>query len=207
MLKELESYGLRTVADLRKVEHSFLTGRLGQAGALLFRLARGIDDRPVIPGKALKSIGHEDTFDKDLWKIEDMFEVLLELAERVATRLRRHGLMGTTLTLKVKYADFSAVTRATTVSDGIAHVNDMQCLAKKLLKKTEAGSKPVRLLGISLSNLVEVGSGQVSLFDGERQRELNDLDQAVDLLRQRYGDKSICRATLMERHQRGSTAD
>jgi DNA polymerase-4 len=207
MLQELEALGLRTVGDLRTMDRSFLEGRLGQAGAMLFRLARGEDTRQVTPERELKSIGHEDTFDKDLWQSESMHVVLLDLAERVATRLRRHGVMGTTLTLKVKYADFSTVTRSRTVVDGIANAGDMFVLAKELLDKTEAGRKPVRLLGISLNNLQEAGSGQGLLFDGQRQRQLNDLDRAMDRLRERYGEKGICRATLVGHRQRGLSED
>ncbi len=207
MLQELEALGLRTVGDLRTMDRSFLEGRLGKAGAMLFRLARGEDTRQVTPERELKSIGHEDTFDKDLWQSESMHVVLLDLAERVATRLRRHGVMGTTLTLKVKYADFSSVTRSRTVVDGIANAGDMFVLAKELLDKTEAGRKPVRLLGISLNNLQEAGSGQGLLFDGQRQRQLNDLDRAMDRLRERYGEKGICRATLVGHRQRGLSED
>lgn len=206
-LRELESLGLQTVGDLRKMERSFLESRFGQAGVQLFMLARGEDARKVNPERELKSIGHEDTFEKDLWQCDEVHEVLLELSERVAMRLRRHGVMGTTLTLKVKYADFTTVTRSRTVPDGIAQANDMFGLAKDLLKKTEAGRKPVRLLGISLSNLISAGSGQGMLFGGERQQRLKDLDQAMDLLRERYGQKGISRATLVGRRQRESGDD
>jgi DNA polymerase-4 len=206
-LRELESLGLQTVGDLRKMERSFLESRFGQAGVQLFILARGEDARKVNPERELKSIGHEDTFEKDLWQCDEVHEVLLELSERVAMRLRRHGVMGTTLTLKVKYADFTTVTRSRTVPDGIAQANDMFGLAKDLLKKTEAGRKPVRLLGISLSNLISAGSGQGMLFGGERQQRLKDLDQAMDLLRERYGQKGISRATLVGRRQRESGDD
>jgi DNA polymerase-4 len=206
-LRELQSLGLRTVGDLRTVERSFLEARFGQAGALLFRLARGEDSRQVLPQREMKSIGHEDTFDKDLWQVESMHVVLLDLAERVATRLRKHSVMGTTLTLKVKYADFSTVTRSRTVPDGIVHAGDMLALARELLDKTEAGRKPVRLLGISINNLMEAGRGQGLLFDGDRQQQLNDLDRAVDRLRERYGENGICRATLVGRRKRGLPED
>ena len=207
MLRELESLGLQNVGDLRKIERSFLESRFGKAGAQLFKLARGEDARSVIPGRELKSIGHEDTFDKDLWQCDAMYEVLLELSERVATRLRRYGVIGSTITLKVKYADFTTVTRSRKVPDGIAHVNDIFGLAKELLKKTEAGRKPVRLLGISLGNLLTASSGQGILFGDERLQRLKDLDQAVDLLRERYGQDGISRATLVGRRQRESGDD
>lgn len=207
MLRELENLGLHTVGDLRGVDRSYLEGRLGQAGALLFKLARGDDTRPVISERAVKSIGHEDTFDKDLWQREAMHVVLLDLAERVAIRLRRQGVMGTTLTVKVKYADFSTVTRSKTVADGIVHATDLFGLAKELLDKTEAGKKAVRLLGISLNNFLAAGRGQGLLFDGERQRQLHELDRVVDRLRERYGEKGICRATLVGHGQRGLPDD
>jgi DNA polymerase-4 len=204
MLRELENLGLQTVGDLRKMASPFLESRFGQAGMQLFKLAWGQDAREVIPERELKSIGHEDTFEKDLWQCDLMHEVLLDLAERVSTRLRRNGVMGTTITLKVKYADFSAVTRSRTVPDGIRHAKDMFDMAKELLERTEAGSKAVRLLGISLNNLVAADSRQGMLFGGDRQQRFNNLDQAVDNLRERYGQSGVFRGTLIGRRQRDS---
>lgn len=203
-LQELQTLGLKTVGDLRKMECSFLESRFGQAGAQLFKLARGEDSREVISERELKSIGHEDTFEKDLWQRDLMHEVLLDLSERVSTRLRRKSVMGTTITLKVKYADFSMVTRSKTVPDGMRHAKDMFDIAKALLEKTEAGIKAVRLLGISVNNLMAAGSRQGMLFGGDRQQRFDDLDQAIDRLRERFGQNGIRRGTLIGRRQRES---
>lgn len=203
-LRELESLGLKTVGDLRRMERPFLESRFGQAGAQLFKLARGEDAREVAPERELKSIGHEDTFENDLWQHDLMHEVLLDLSERVATRLRRHGVMGTTITLKVKYADFTTVTRSRTVPDGITHAKNMFDMAKELLEKTDAGRKAVRLLGISLNNLMPADSYQGMLFGDDQRQRFKDLDQVVDRLRERFGQNGIRRATLIGRRQRDS---
>lgn len=207
MLRELEGMGLLTVADVRAQDRGVLERRFGQAGASLYQLAWGVDAREVNPERELKSIGHEDTFDKDIFERETMHVALLDLAERVAARLRRHELVGTTLTLKVKYGDFSTVTRSRSVTDGVVHAGQMAQLAEDLLKKTEAGEKPVRLLGISVGNLHTAGCGQGLLFGGERRDRQTRLDGAMDQLRQRFGEKGLCRASLVGRRSRESSVD
>lgn len=207
MLRRLEDLGLRTVADLRSLHCSVLEQRFGRSGSHLYHLARGEDSRRVEPGRVIKSIGHEDTFDKDIRDWETLQIALLDLAERVAPRMRRKGLSGKTLTLKVKYSDFTTVTRSKTLASGIQHAKDMYKLAVELLDKTDWRRKPVRLLGISLNNLTESEGGQGLLFEEDRRRELTELDEAVDRLRERYGEKGICRATLMGRRQRESSRD
>lgn len=207
LLKSLQRMGLRTVADLRNMKRSDMERCFGQAGERLIQLAYGKDKRPVESQRTLKSIGHEDTFDQDVFERETMHVALLDLVERVAARLRKHGLIGTTLTLKVKYSDFSTVTRSRSIVDGICHAEDMLQLAKQLLEKTEAGEKPVRLLGVSLANLVDAGSGQGLLFDEDRRHQLKGLEQAMDHVRERYGEKGICRATLVGHRRRSLTGE
>jgi DNA polymerase-4 len=207
MLRQLHSLGLQTVGDLRNMHRSVLEKRFGQAGGHLYRLARGEDSRCVEPERSIKSIGHEDTFEYDIRDTDTLQVVLLDLIERVAPRLRRKNVIGTTLTLKVKYSDFTTVTRSKTVAAGIRHADEMYKLARTLLDKTEAGRKPVRLLGISLSNLTAAGGGQGLLFEQEKRQEMTDLEEAMDRLRELYGEKGICRATLLARRQRGSSGD
>ncbi|ABA90364.1 DNA polymerase IV [Syntrophotalea carbinolica DSM 2380] len=207
LLKSLQKMGLRTVADLRHMDRADMERCFGQAGERLIQLAHGEDERPVEPQRSLKSIGHEDTFDQDIFERETMHVALLDLVERVAARLRKHGLIGTTLTLKVKYADFSTVTRSRSVADGICHARDMLHLAKQLLEKTEAGKKPVRLLGVSLANLMDADSGQGLLFDEDRRNQLKGLEQAMDHVRERYGEKGLCRATLVGHRRRSLTRE
>jgi DNA polymerase-4 len=198
MLKTLENQGLRTVGDLRRLSREILRKRFGTIGDHLYYLARGEDNRAVETFSEAKSIGHEDTFARDLWDRQEMQRALLDLAERVAARLRQRGLSGGCLTLKVKYADFNTVTRSRTLNQGINHAMDIYHLAVELLDRTAAGQRAVRLLGISLGNLRSQGEGQAELFGMETRQRQTALDQAVDTLRGRFGFDGLRRASLLE---------
>jgi DNA polymerase-4 len=201
MLGRLENLGLRTVGDLRRLSRERLTKLFGATGEHLFHLAQGVDHRQVETSAEAKSIGHEDTFDRDLWDREEMRRALLDLAERVALRLRRHGLTGSTLILKVKYADFTTVTRSRTLTAGLDHAMDIHRVAVELLDRTAAGQQAVRLLGISLGRLEDSAGEQGSLFGAEARRRQMALDQAVDQVRRRFGAAGVRRASLLDRDQ------
>lgn len=201
--ERLENLGIRTVADLRGVERGRLARILGSAGDHLYQLARGLDDRPVDGAEEVKSIGHEETFERDLYDPEAIRIELLDLSERVARRLRRHRVSGRTLTVKVRYGDFSTVTRSATFSEGLDHGIAIFREAAALVARTEAGTRAVRLLGISLSHLQSGGAGQQQLFGVEDRERKSSLDRAVDLLGERFGGGAVCRGDLLER-RRGS---
>jgi DNA polymerase-4 len=201
MLGRLENLGLRTVGDLRRLSRERLTKLFGASGEHLFHLAQGVDHRQVETSAEAKSIGHEDTFDRDLWDREEMRRALLDLAERVAIRLRRHGLTGSTLILKVKYADFTTVTRSRTLPAGLDHAMDIHRVAVELLDRTAAGQQAVRLLGISLGRLENSAGEQGSLFGAEARRRQVALDQAVDQVRRRFGVAGVRRGSLLDRDQ------
>jgi DNA polymerase IV len=165
----LEGLGVRTIGDLGRVPAARLERRFGAAGLLLHRLALGVDDRDVEPEGEAKSIGHEDTYPEDVLDPIALRRELLRLSERVAARLRRHEVRGRTVTLRVKYHDFVQVTRAATLAEATDDGREICRCARALLGKTEAGEKPVRLLGISLSNLEGRpggAMGQLPLFGG-----------------------------------------
>jgi DNA polymerase-4 len=195
--QRLEKLGLHTVADLRKLSEARLSKLFDSAGRQLYRLARGEDPRPVVVASAPHSIGHEDTFDHDLQGPLELHRSLLDLAERVATRLRGQGLVGSAVQLKVRYTDFSTVTRRRTVEPPLDSAMAILQVAEELLLRTDAGQRPVRLLGISLSQLQEGSEVQGELFGAEQRDRLSALDGAVDQLRQRYGVKGVQRASLM----------
>ena len=195
--QRLEKLGLRTVADLRKLSETRLSKLFDSAGRQLYRLARGEDQRPVVVASAPHSIGHEDTFEHDLRDPKEVHRSLLDLAERVAARLRGKGLVGSVVQLKVRYTDFSTVTRRRTVDPPLDSAMAILQVAEELLLRTEAELRPVRLLGISLSQLQEGHEIQGELFGGEQRDRLSALDGAVDQLRQRYGVKGVQRASLM----------
>lgn len=203
--QKLERLGLRTVADLRQLSETRLDRLFGSAGRQLYRLARGEDSRPVVVDSTPHSIGHEDTFDRDLQRAEDLQRALLGLAERVAVRLRAKGLVGGVVQLKVRYGDFSTVTRSRTVDPGLDSAKAIFSEAKELLARTEAGLRPVRLLGVSLGRLQERHSAQGELFGVQERARQAALDGAVDQLRQRFGDKGVQRASLLAKE--GSDPD
>jgi DNA polymerase-4 len=149
----LERMGIRTIGALSALPVDALTGKFGAHGASLHALSNGIDDRPVETGREVKSVGHEDTYEQDIRGRKTMERQLLDLAHRVASRMRRHGFRGRTVTLKVKYADFEQVTRAESLQQPTDDGGTIYRIAKRLLDKTGVDTRPVRLLGISLSNL------------------------------------------------------
>ena len=206
--------GIRTIGDLRRSSRETLVRTFGAHGEHLHELARGIDERPVEPERDAKSVGHEDTYDHDLRDRGAMRRELLSLADRVSSRLRRGGVKGKTVTLKVKYHDFVQVTRAATLADPTDDGGTIYRCALDRLLDTEAGVRPVRLLGISVSKLVPAAGEakrermeQLGLFarppagapappkptDPERKERLN---RAVDRIREKFGPKGIVPGAL-----------
>ncbi len=210
---ELARMGIRTVRDLRRTPRELLVRAFGEHGDHLFRLARGIDDRPVETERETKSIGHEETFERDLRYRETIRRELLALSGRVAERLRREGLRGKTVTLKVKYSDFVQVTRAITLADPTDDGGTIYRCAMDLLSETEAGVRPVRLLGVSVSKLEEAREpvpgtrmAQMPLFGGPGKparaapppdpAKKDALNRAVDRIREKFGPKGIVPGAL-----------
>ena len=147
--KRLEGIGVRTGLDLRKAGLARLERLLGKQGAFLHGLSLGIDDRPVVAGRSRKSVGAEDTFRTDTTDILWMRRFLSTLAAKVADRLGGTG--GRTVTLKVKYHDFRQVTRSRTLPAPVSEGEELLRLAEELMSETQAGSVPVRLLGLQVS--------------------------------------------------------
>ncbi len=145
--------GVRTIGDLSGIPEETLARKFGKSGVQLRRLAQGIDDREVECDSEAKSIGHEETFQEDLTDMESIRKELLSLASRVASRMRRHDAKGKTVTLKVKYRDFTLITRAVTLERATDDGGEIYRAVLPLLQKTEVGGRPIRLLGISLSRL------------------------------------------------------
>ena len=146
------SFGIKTGADLKKYEKKQLLRLFGKAGGYYYDIAHGMDDRPVQPNRIRKSIGKETTLPEDIDDVAHMIEILESLAFKVENSLIRRDTKGRTITLKVKYFDFKSITRSVTVEDPVESATDIVKQARSLLRKTEAGKKKVRLLGISVSN-------------------------------------------------------
>ncbi len=199
--KRLAGLGVRTIGELSRVPRDVLEKRFGKHGTHLHLLSRGIDDRNVVTGREIKSVGHEDTYPEDILDPEALRRELLSLAIRVSRRLRSKGLEGRTVTLKVKYSDFVQVTRSQSLeksTDDGAEIFRHVC---RLLEKTDAGRRPVRLLGISLSNLKDPeGSWQPGLFDkASEPLKQQRLNRVLDRIHGKFGEDSVVPGTLLKK--------
>lgn len=199
-IKELALLGITTIGDLAARPVELLTARFGKSGLHLHQAALGLDDRPVVPEREAKSVGHEDTYETDLRAPAQIRRELLSLAVRVGARLRRHQLTGRTVSLKVRYADFTTVSRAVTLPEATGDGQLLFRTALALLAKTEAGRRPVRLLGISVSNLVPDNTPrQADLFGASRrQARREELNRALDEISRRFGREAINPALLSQ---------
>jgi DNA polymerase-4 len=162
--KALAGMEVRTVADLRAVPLETLSTRFGKHGRVLFEFSRGIDDRPVETHSERKSLGTENTYAVDLTELAPMEDEVGRMAGEVAEALAQSGLAGCTVTLKVRYSDFTTLTRSRTFAVPVYDRAVIAEAARDLLRRTEAASRPVRLLGVTASNLVRERIDQLSLF-------------------------------------------
>jgi DNA polymerase-4 len=196
----LSRLNIHTFRDLRKTPVKVLEKKFGKNGVKIHLLAMGVDERDVIPEHDVKSIGHEQTFLQDIISLDAAQKELLALADKVARRMRHKGLTGKTVTLKVKYFDFVQITRSTTLPKSINDGLEIYSIACRLLDKTEVTKKPIRLLGISLSQLSFLGIGtQLSLFDQDQSSQKRKrLNTVLDSLHERFGDESVIPGTLLE---------
>lgn len=198
-MEALALLNVQSIGDLAALPEEILAAKFGKHGRHLHLAANAIDDRPVVPTREAKSIGHEETFSEDLTDLTVIKRELLELATKVGERLRRHELQGQTITLKIKYYDFTTSSRSLTLAEPTSDTMEIFIQARELLRKTETGRKPLRLAGISISNLRAAGSGyQLDLFGKTRQRERSrGLNEAIDRINQKFGDKTINPASLI----------
>ena len=197
----LTRLGVRTFQDLRRMPVKVLEKALGKHGAAMHRLAMGMDDREVVPEHVTKSIGHEESFAVNILALEEAKKEILSLAGRVARRMRREKLKGATISLKVKYSDFTQISRASALHMPTDDSGDIYAVACRLLKKTDVGKRAVRLLGISLSQLTSLEDGtQLSLFGPDSSSlKRKELNTALDSICDKFGEKSIRPATLISK--------
>lgn len=192
----LEEYGIRTVGHLRKAPLSFLRQKLGKAADFLVELAHGNDTREVIPDAQAKSIGSESTFPADITSLDALEAAVLEHAEQVAYRLRAGGLKARTIHLKIKFADFSLATRSETLEEATDRTDRITNLATHLLQR-HAPPRPIRLVGVSVSQLTVQSEHQTTLFNSDEEKRRRNLDKAVDSIRNKLGEESIKRGRLL----------
>ena len=195
-IASLARYGLRTVGEVAATPRETLERVLGPtAGAQLSELAWGRDDRPVVPFEAAKSVGSEETFASDIDDPERIAREVLRCAVRVGQRLREGGLAGRTVTLKLRFGDFRTITRSRTLPVPSDNDNELYRVARELLERQRLGRIPIRLVGVSVSNLAGEGAPvQLELHhDGAAWAAAV---RAADAVRARFGEGALDRASL-----------
>ncbi len=195
----LKAMGILRVGQLAAYPPERIEKKLGKFGLELLSLARGEDERPVTPDSEAKSISQEETFTPDLSGLEEMRKALLDQSERVGWELRKQNLKGCTVTVKVRYPDFTTVTRSVTLPLPTDQGIEIYETARKLLDKTEALQRRARLLGVGISNLLHAGDPeQLSFFDGCR-KKVRMSTTAMDRIWDKFGEEAIKRASLLEK--------
>ncbi len=224
--RRLNDLGIRTIGELADVGEDTVIRHFGRSqGRHLAALARGHDPDPVVPDRAAKSIGHEETFRSDIAQMAPLQRHVIRMAESVATTLRENQLAGRTVTVKVKFADFSMVTRSHTVSFALDTAAAMVAVSGALLDAIDV-SEGVRLLGVSISGLQANGQAEQLAFSlhrdgqasGDRsgqeggtenapedrevraaclQTSWQEVSAAVDGIRSRFGRSSVGMAAMV----------
>ena len=151
----LRERGIERLIDVRAADEAALREAVGSQTEWLRQLAAGIDERPVVPNRAAKSCGSENTFSQDLTDIGEIRTTIEEMARDGAAWLERKGLVCRTVTIKVRYSDFTTITRSHSQLPATRNADLLAARARALLDRTEAGQRPVRLLGVSVHNLVD----------------------------------------------------
>ena len=175
-----------------------LKGTFGINSEHFWRLSRGLDTREVVPDRIAKSVSHETTFSADIDDDEMLEAWLLELTEQVGRRLRRHGIYGKTIQLKLRYSNFETITRSRTICPASQSTEPLWQTARELLKTSrQMDRRSVRLLGMGVSNLSRNKKIQQSLFDQEETEKANRVDDAADLIRKKFGNASVKRGSSL----------
>lgn len=191
--ERLASFGLKRIGDVQALGAAQLEGLFGDAGTGLWERAMGRHDGEVETGREAKSMGREHTFTEDVGDAAALHSMISHLSELVAASLREDKLQARTITLKFRYADFETHTASKTVSDPLDDEGAIAEVARALLQKGWNSRMPLRLIGVTASNLVARG-WQLDLFDGDRIEKQIRIHGAVDAIRERHGFQSIERA-------------
>ncbi|MBN1205235.1 MAG: DNA polymerase IV [Myxococcaceae bacterium] len=196
--EELTRAGLKTIGDVAARDVAWLEKRLGSQGRHLWELSQGIDPREVVPDRAAKSVGAEDTFEEDLTGVDLLRPHVHAQALRVGRRLRKAGVRGRVVQLKLKFSDFNVITRRTTLS---SPTDDGQALYRAALELLERAheDKPLRLTGVSVQSLDEQEPQQLGLFSAPPPPRSAKLNAALDRITERFGSKAITTADLAKR--------
>lgn len=198
--ERLASLGMHTIGDIAAWPEDALLRHFGKHGWSLARHARGIDERGIETTRVAKSISQEATFPRDRQDRAGLLQVIAAQAQEVSDALRRKGVSGTTVTIKVRWSDFTTVTRQTTLSHATDGAQEIAATAARLFDTLWQPPRPVRLIGVGMSGLQTVPR-QPTLWDSEQFQSAaakqQQLQAAMDTLRKRFGDKVVQRGSAL----------
>jgi DNA polymerase-4 len=209
--KRLHALQIHRIVDLRHTPEAQLCKHLGQHGTHLWQLAHGRDPRAVVPEHTAKSISHETTFARDVDTPETLRATLSDLTEQVAWRLRKKGLHGRTVQLKLRYDDFHTITRARRLDTPSHSTGELWRVALQLLnKEIDKGLPPIRLIGMGVTGFgdepAETAPTQLGMFDAADTADVvipeNSMDKITDDINSRFGNKLLTRARGLPRGRR-----
>jgi len=200
--QRLAKDGFRLIADLQKADQRDLMRRYGAEGLRLSRLARGIDMRPVDPVRERKSVSAENTFERDIAAFRPLEKRLWAAAEEVSERLKEKRIAGSTVTLKLKTADFRILTRARSLGDPTQLAGKIFAAAREMLAR-EINGTPYRLLGVGVSALTDAeGADPSDLIDRDADRRAA-AERAVDRVRSKYGAGAMVKGLTLDDGDQG----
>ncbi len=198
--ERLARNGYRTIADLQKADERDLMRLYGVEGKRLARLARGIDNRKVVPDRDAKSVSAETTFETDIGALRPLEQILWDLSEKVSARLKAKAISGSTVTLKLKTSDFQIRTRARSLSDPTQLARRIFDCGRELLAREADGTK-FRLIGIGVSGLQpSEAADQGNLLDPQARKTASS-EYALDTLRAKFGRKAVIRGIALRDKQ------
>ena len=190
---KLHQYGIERIGQLQKMDIRFLETVFGRMGTYIWEKANGIDYSEIVPHSDRKSISTEHTFHTNIADQQSIETVLVSMTEELAGKLRKENKVASCLAIKVRYANFETHTQQEKISLTAAEHILIPGI-KNLLKKAWNQHRPIRLIGVRLSNLCS-GSYQINLFEDNEERI--KLYQAMDKINFKFGEKTVCRAAGM----------
>lgn len=198
----LRSLGIETIGDLAAWDEDHLAQLLGDGARWLHDAARGIDRSEIHTEHEQRSISQERTFARDVGDSDTIHHMVRRMSEEVAAQLRHRGMVAQTVRIKLRYPDFTTLTRQATLDQPTDQEQVIQDQAQCLLKANWREGQLLRLVGVAVSGLIEGGGYQLDLFDHADQRRIR-LNHTVDSIRDRYGREAIMRASLLRKQCKG----
>lgn len=195
--EKLTKIGLKTIDDIAKLPQDYLIKIFGKWGLHLWQLSNGIDTRSVDAYSARKSISEETTFDVDIDDYEIVEKTLFRIADRLSRTMRRKKLKGRTITLKLRWEGFETHTRSKTLSDYVNDADTLRSIAVAQFRQMARQGRRVRLIGIGISQLNNIGGEQMSLFGDGRIPQNEKLENLLSDLKAKFGENTITRAALL----------